>query len=375
VHITTPVHKGNLAEVANIRKYFEGYGAGEPHFTQIGNRSWEEGPWSQLALAPVGRWCAPDELRTFVVDWDGAVLACCLDFSKSAKLGDLTKQSIREILGSKPWLEMFDIHRTKSWSQKEACSRCRGDLYGNTQTIVQPLLGIGNQAQHLSGHAFNVVPEVTRDAGGSICVGKKTPDGIVIFGPYRRLDPGRYRVRHFLEVIKVRTRKASIETDIVVDGARRIGIKHHPISRHGGLELDMEFESDGSITEFRVARVGVEFVHTTAQSCKRSEMHIPGWTRPVIRALLAEAEFTRMTGQLQRLGGAARWRCRTSISRRFPTTVTTRWITRWPRPARPQDFARSSQCPASDGGPYFSRTCARYCSVSPYTIACGVSVT
>jgi hypothetical protein len=66
------------------------------------------------------------------------------------------------------------------------------------------------------------------------------------------------------EVPKARTRKASIETDIVVDGVRRIAIKHHPIWRHGGLELDMEFESDGSITEFRVAKVGVEFVHNGA---------------------------------------------------------------------------------------------------------------
>jgi len=189
---------------------------------------------------------------------------CCLDFSKSAKLGDLTKQSIRAVLSSKPWLDMFNIHRTKSWSQKEACSRCRGDLYGNTQTIVQPLLGVGDQAQHLSGHAFNVVPEVTRDAAGSICVGEKTSDGIVIYGPYRRLDPGRFRVRHFLEVIKVGTRKASIETDIVVDGLRPIAIKHYPISSQGGLELDLEFESDGSVTEFRVAKVGVEFVHNGA---------------------------------------------------------------------------------------------------------------
>jgi hypothetical protein len=32
-------------------------------------------------------------------------------------------------------------------------------------------------------------------------------------------------------------------------------------------------------------------------------MRIPGWTRPVTRALLAEAEFKRLTRQLQRLGG------------------------------------------------------------------------
>ncbi len=61
VHITTPVHKGNLGEIPNIRRYFEAHGAGDPHFTHIGNRSWEAGPWSELALAPVGGYCYPDE--------------------------------------------------------------------------------------------------------------------------------------------------------------------------------------------------------------------------------------------------------------------------------------------------------------------------
>src|SRR5262249_28420140 len=246
VHITTPVHKGNLAEVGDIQKFFEGYGARQPHFTQIGNRSWEEGPWNQLALAPVGNWCTPDALRTLVIDWDGAVLGCCLDFSKSARLGNLTKQSIREVMNSKPWLEMFDIHRTKSWSQKEACSRCRSDLCETTETIVQPFRDTGTRTQHFTGEVFSVVAGVTRDAAGKICVGEQAPDGLVIYGPYRRLAPGHYRVGHFLEVTKVRRRKASIDIDIVVDGARRIDIKHYPISKQGGLELDLEFESGGS---------------------------------------------------------------------------------------------------------------------------------
>ena len=79
-----------------------------------------------------------------------------------------------------------------------------------------------------------MVAGVTRDAAGKICVGEQAADGLVIYGPYQRLAPGRYRVGHFLEVSKVRSHKASIEIDIVVGGVRRIAIKHHPISRHGG---------------------------------------------------------------------------------------------------------------------------------------------
>ena len=264
VHITTPVHKGNLAEVTDIRKYFESYGAGEPHFTQLGNRSWEGGPWSQLALAPRGHWCAPDELRTFVIDWDGAVLACCLDFSKSAKLGDLSKQSIGEVLNGRPWLEMFNIHRTKRWSQKEACSRCRGDLYDTTQKIVQPLLAAGSRALRVPPQAFSLLPGVAQDAGGNICVGKDSADGVVIYGPYRRLSPGRYRVSHFLQVIKIGARNASIEIDIVMNCVQQTARKSYPVSRVGGLELALEFESNGSVAEFRVAKAGVEFVHNGA---------------------------------------------------------------------------------------------------------------
>jgi radical SAM protein with 4Fe4S-binding SPASM domain len=264
VHITTPAHKGNLAEIPNIRAYFKRFSAREPHFTQIGNRSWEGGPWSRLSLAPVGGWCAPSSLRTFVIDWDGAVLACCRDFSKSAKLGDLTTQTIREVLNGQPWLNMVDIHRTKSWTRREGCARCRGDSYDATQTIIQPLLALSDRAQSFAASDFKTVPGVLQQAEGKTSVAKEIPDGVVVYGPYRRLAPGHYRVSHFVEVTKVGTSKASMELDIVKDGVEQIAVRNFPIATVGPVELDLEFRADGAVTEFRVAKKDLDFVHKGA---------------------------------------------------------------------------------------------------------------
>jgi radical SAM protein with 4Fe4S-binding SPASM domain len=265
VHITTPVHKGNLAELPAIGKYFKGYGAGEPHFTQISNRSWEDGPWSQLSLLPVGGFCSPDNLKTFVVDWDGAVLGCCQDFSKSAQLGDLTQQSVTEVLNGKAWLELFEIHRTKNWCHKEACRHCRTDHYDSVQKMIEPLLAPGgDRSQRFSAKSFHVSPGVLRSAEGEIHVGKDVADGIVVYGPYQRLSPGRYRVSHFFDITNISSGTAYIELDIARDGIERTAHKRLPRPKTGPLEIDLDFEADGSVTEFRIAKAGIEFVHNGA---------------------------------------------------------------------------------------------------------------
>jgi radical SAM protein with 4Fe4S-binding SPASM domain len=261
VYITSPIHKGNLAELPNIRDYFISQGADEPQFTQISNRCWEEGPWSELALAPIGGFCAPDYMNAFVVDFDGAVLGCCLDFSKSARLGDLTKQSVAEVLDSPEWGEMFDIHRTKNWSKKAACSRCRSDQPNEIQRIIQPLIAAGDGVQRFPAAAFRLAPGVIRENDGRSRVDTDAAGGIVIFGPYRRLDPGRYRVTHSIEVTQYRARGAALELDILKDCTAKIAVKTVPIARCGALEVDLEFDTDGSVVEFRVARTGVNFVH------------------------------------------------------------------------------------------------------------------
>ena len=264
VHITTPVHKGNLAEVPNLRRFFDAYGAAAPHFTHLGNRSWDGGPWSELALAPVGGWCHPKELRTFVIDWDGAVLACCFDFAKAGKLGDLSRQSIDDVLRSDTWLEMSETHRTKSWSKKAACSRCRYDHATVVETMVHGLVATEDRTQKIPPSAFHLVKEVGRDeGGGNIRVGGAAADGIVIFGPYRRIAAGRYKVSHFIDVLKP-GENGYLEIDAVANGTHRAATKSYHVKRPGPVELTLEFESDGSVSELRVTKIDVEFVHRGA---------------------------------------------------------------------------------------------------------------
>jgi radical SAM protein with 4Fe4S-binding SPASM domain len=137
VHITTPVHKGNLKDIPAIRDYFRDRVVRRPAFTRLENRSWDEGPWNELSLAPVGGHCRPEHLlREFFVDWDGVVLACCSDFWKSNRLGDLRKESIAEVVANRATSDMIEVFRTKQWCQKDACSRCRWDDNTTIQSIV-----------------------------------------------------------------------------------------------------------------------------------------------------------------------------------------------------------------------------------------------
>lgn len=263
VHITTPVHKGNLAEIPDLRRFFDAYGAAAPHFTHLGNRSWDGGPFGELALAPSGGWCHPKELRTFVIDWDGTVLACCFDFAKEGKLGDLSRQSIAEVLSSDAWLAMSEIHRTKSWSKKPACSRCRGDNPRTIDDIVQGLFSREDRAQKILPNVFHIVEGVARNEEGDIQVGTAVADGIVIYGPYRRIPAGRYRVSHFIDVGKS-VAEGYIEIDAVANSTRRVANKGYPINRPGPAELTLEFESNGSVSELRLAKTAVEFVYKGA---------------------------------------------------------------------------------------------------------------
>ena len=84
--------------------------------------------------------------------------------------------------------------------------------------------------------------------------------------PHRSLAPGRcHRVNHFLEVIGLASSEDRIELDIVRNGVHLgSASRSFPIKKDGSLELDLEFENDGSVLEFRVAKVGVEFVHRGA---------------------------------------------------------------------------------------------------------------
>jgi len=283
VHITTPIHKANLKEIPAIRDYFRGRTFRRPAFNRLENRSWDEGPWNELSLAPLGGHCPPEQMmHCFFVDWDGAVLACCSDFSKSNKVGDLREESIAEVLANKARSEMLEVFRTKQWCQKDACSRCRCDDNRTTQSIVRSLLLPGEKReQNIPPRAFFSVPMTRRYPEGNIHIDQEVGDGIVIYGPYQCLPPGRYRVVHFVNVLNTFENSARLTIDVNVGYTQCLKSQEIEISEIGPLEIFVDFEiredllasldhdQAWSSFEFRIAKSCVEFVHKDLCLCFR----------------------------------------------------------------------------------------------------------
>jgi radical SAM protein with 4Fe4S-binding SPASM domain len=278
VHITTPVNKGNLGHIVELNEYFRGRAVRRPAFTRIGNRSWDGGPWNELSLAPMAGHCTPDHLQNqLIIDWDGVVLPCCPDFSKSNPRGDLKTASIAEVLQTRARLEMMEVFRTKQWSQREACRRCRWDSDDAVQRNVQDLvLDSESPIQHLPPRAFFSVVPTRRGADGHIEVGQEVNDGVVIYGPYQAIPAGRYRIEHTVEVLRTHRSDAKLIIDINVGYEQCLkaktfeGLEPGPKTLYLNFELDHSFlmslthNAAWSSFEFRIAKFGVDFVHKGA---------------------------------------------------------------------------------------------------------------
>ncbi len=58
------------------------------------------------------------------VQWDGLVVPCCFDYNSSIVLGDLKKQTLRQVLESKEYNAFRKAHAEGSFSQYPFCESC-----------------------------------------------------------------------------------------------------------------------------------------------------------------------------------------------------------------------------------------------------------
>jgi hypothetical protein len=265
--IVTPVHRGNFAETNSIHQFFQLERQRITAFFGIRNRSWEPGPWRDLSLAPVGGYCQPKQLRDFVIDWDGLVLACCNDFARRNRLGDLRKQTIADVLDGPEFNDMLDIFRTKRWSDRDACRACRVDHEGTVQELVEAAIGeADNKLHRFAPAAFRVSDGIMRNSQGDIVVeADREPGEVVIFGPYRRFPPGRYRVVHSVIVNDIPAAEAYFTQDSLLDYDEVIASRQVQIAAVGAVELTLDFELDRrGLLEFRLAPANIGFVYKGA---------------------------------------------------------------------------------------------------------------
>ena len=209
VSITTPVHRENLGEVSGLFNYFTAQGA-SVRFTSICSRAWEGGIYPKMALSPVGVACSPVVLtdETFI-DWDGVVLPCCFDFSKSMPLGNLNNQTFEDVFASREWRELAETFRGGEWSSRPACSRCRVDQPKPVEKLVTSLTAlVESRARHFPALKFRPTSQATRAPDNTITVEITAKDGCSVFGPYTRAESGKYRVHHEFRIREASARQA-----------------------------------------------------------------------------------------------------------------------------------------------------------------------
>ena len=200
------------------------------------------------------------------IDFDGLVLPCCFDFSRSLPLGNLSTQTFQQVFEGEPWRDIYDTFRRGEWSSKGACSRCRADHPEAVAGIARSLTGsMQGKLISLSGFVFSLTDHATRDAQGVISGSVESPDGMAIFGPYTQLAAGRYRAYHHIDVTECEG-EGALELDACVEFGRQIAARRVDVCEVGNCDagLDFELASDAAI-ELRVVKQGaIGYAHRGA---------------------------------------------------------------------------------------------------------------
>ena len=140
LHVSVPMSRANHMEKDGIESFFIDRGAGAVTFSPLMNRCSGNPVFAELAFSPRSMTCRSNLLADFIVDWAGDVFACCQDFSKEAKIGDLSRQSLKELLDSperNAFGEMLDAGR---WKELATCSKCQYDCGSAGATSSLPIV-------------------------------------------------------------------------------------------------------------------------------------------------------------------------------------------------------------------------------------------
>lgn len=128
VHVSIPVSRLNAPELHAMREYFLGRGAHTVSFDPIFSRCRpNNGTFEALAFAPTKVRCGPEILDDFVVDCDGTVLLCCQDFQRREPTGNVSLQTVEEVLLSASRHAMRQRLAVGDHHLNATCSNCYAD--------------------------------------------------------------------------------------------------------------------------------------------------------------------------------------------------------------------------------------------------------
>jgi radical SAM protein with 4Fe4S-binding SPASM domain len=240
--------------------------------------------------------CGTNQLHEYLfLDWDGAVLPCCFDFSKSMVLGNISSQSLTEIFAGRPWRDMYETFRHQKWSRKAACSRCRADhdptvrqMAQSIAAAVKPAATVYNPAAFAAGRA------VRRESNGTLAVSRDST-GCVVYGPYVRLPAGRYRLYPKLSVGADSVFPANVFVDVCVGKVKQIAMREAAVTGAGPIETSLEFNlsqpDSRELIEFRVWTYGGLVAAFDGATLLRLEDERSGEVAPPLQNLIPASAF------------------------------------------------------------------------------------
>ncbi len=124
----------NKHQVEDFKKKFEGrandISIWKPHNWSTGRdyRNLNE-------LGKQKRSCGRPNTGPIQIQWDGKLVPCCFDYNSEIVLGDLNKNSLKEILNSKEYNDLRDAHNKREFDRYPFCNKC-DQLYENEQAMI-----------------------------------------------------------------------------------------------------------------------------------------------------------------------------------------------------------------------------------------------
>ena len=128
VHVSIPVNRRNLADVAQTKRWFVDRGATVYLAPMMSRCARDRQLFDTLALAPVPMRCSSAVLDDLAIDCDGTVLRCCQDFTRAEPIASLAETPLREIVFGAARRRHAALLDQGRHAESATCSRCFGDI-------------------------------------------------------------------------------------------------------------------------------------------------------------------------------------------------------------------------------------------------------
>ena len=172
-------------------------------------------------------------------------------------LGDLNHQTIEEMFASPAWQSMFDTFKRGELVQQRGLQPLPRGRCGEIVRLVDGLTSdVKSSLRRFPANSFRSAASTRRNPDGGIVADPEAPDSVLVYGPYVRAQPGRYRVYHDLRVLTA-SATCAIELDVCVGYRKTIARKRIGVSKENDFEATIDFENtDDDVLEFRVHKSG-----------------------------------------------------------------------------------------------------------------------